>query len=73
MPKAAHELSLVDLAGQPVKDIYGLVSREFGEPCFEITRIDLADGRAVSVGGEHDIAYIEDYENIVPLPERKKD
>jgi hypothetical protein len=51
---------LSKLTGQHIKDVEGFISMEFGEPVFEISRIVLGNGEKISVGGEHDIAYIED-------------
>lgn len=52
-------VSLAKLLSQPVVDLQGHFSTEFGEPVFSISCIMLADGTSISVGGEHDIAYID--------------
>lgn len=67
--KYGYELSVKDLTGSPVKDIYGWASTEFGDPCFKISRIEFMDGRIVDVEGEHDIPYICDEGKVVKLPE----
>lgn len=59
-------VSLSKLVGQEIKDVRGYVTTEFGEPVFKVSRIVLADGRMFYVGGEHDIAYLEDLDDIIP-------
>lgn len=57
-----YQLSLVKLTGSPITDILGSLSGEFSDVVFEIDEIHFADGSIVSVQGEHDIAYVEDYD-----------
>lgn len=52
-------ISLRRLTDEPIADVIGYISREFGEPVFKITKIELDDGTVFNVNGEHDIAYIE--------------
>ncbi len=66
--KRDYELSLNELAGKPVSDIYGYISHEFEDPVFKLTRIILADGSSVDVEGEHDIPYIPE-NPAIKLPE----
>ena len=47
------------------------VSREFGDLTFKVTQLELQDGRKVHFGGEHDFPYLDDYGNVIPLPEPK--
>lgn len=67
--KRNHELSLNEISTSPVKDVFGYVSNEFGDPCFKLTRIEFADGRTADVEGEHDMPYLCDCGDIVTLPE----
>lgn len=69
--KYDYELSMVELAGQGIRDIYGYVSHEFEEPVFKITRIEMEDGQLVDVEGEHDFPYICDGGEVIPLSEKK--
>ena len=54
-------LSLSKLLDQPITDIIGRVSEEFGEPVFKAMYVMLASGSQIGLNGEHDIAYVEDY------------
>lgn len=60
--KRDYELSLIHdmlrVKGCEVRDIYGYVSREFGDPVFKITRIILNTDTSIDVEGEHDLPYI---------------
>lgn len=50
-------------------DIEGYVSDPFGDgPTFVLTRVLLADGRAIFVEGEHDTPYLGDIRGILQLP-----
>lgn len=71
--KRDSELSLNELVTSPVKDVFGYVSHEFGDPCFKLTRIEFADGRTVDVEGEHDMPYLCDSKEVVTLPETPED
>lgn len=53
-------ISLFKLTGLVITDIAGYFSDEFGNLVFSIRCIELSDGTNLTVGGEHDIAYIED-------------
>ena len=57
-------ISLAKLSGSGIADITGYLSKEFGQVTFVISRIVLANGNKLFVGGEHDMPYIED--TIVP-------
>lgn len=55
-----YELSLKEIAGSEIVDVFGYNTQEFGEQVFKISRIILADGRVLAVEGEHDFPYIAD-------------
>lgn len=60
-------LDLTKFVGCGIKTVTGYISMEFGDPVFKIVYIVLTDGRELRVGGEHDIAYIEqNWKNPVP-------
>lgn len=52
------EVDLLKVLGSKVKSISGYVSREFGDPVFKISSIELEDGRTKFVEGEHDFPYV---------------
>lgn len=52
------EISLAKLTGQPVIDIHGYITRNFGESTFQLTRVVFADGTQIQVEGEHDLPYL---------------
>ena len=56
-------LSLNKISGKKIKDIYGYVSNEFGEPSFVISGIIFEDNSTIGVEGEHDYPYLADYDN----------
>lgn len=58
-------VSLSKLVGKPIKDIQGYISKEFGEPVFQVSRVILEDGTSIAFNGEHDIAYLEDYNHVI--------
>lgn len=62
---AYPHFSLVKLAGKKIKDIYGYISTEFGNPDFQLSKIVFEDGTTSYVGGEHDHPYLEDYDHIL--------
>lgn len=53
-------ISLNKLSGKKIKDIYGNIALPFGDPLFTISFIVLEDGTKLWVGGEHDVAFIDD-------------
>ena len=53
-----REISLKRLAGIDIVDIRGYLSKEFGEPCFKVTRIEFANKKFMYVEGEHDFPYV---------------
>lgn len=66
-------ISLEKLTGKRITDLYGTLSKEFGdEPIFQIYRVCFSDGTSEFAEGEHDIAYLpnlpgvsdEELENI---------
>ena len=62
VPDSTYEISLNRLIGKPAVDVRGYLVKEWGEPSFKITHIELADGTLLHVGGEHDLPYLEDLE-----------
>ena len=52
--KHKFEISLNEVTGKKVVDVYGYVSNEFGDATFKITRLQLDDGTCLDVEGEHD-------------------
>lgn len=62
MPRREYELSLNEILPKhnPITDIYGYISEEFGDKNFKITRIELHSGETLDVEGEHDMPYISD-------------
>lgn len=70
MMRRDYEVSLHELMeskGLTVADVYGIVSMEFGEPSFLITRVMLSDGRYIKVEGEHDHPYLCDTDEFFTL------
>lgn len=61
---SSTRISLVKLLKQPISDLQGYFTTEFGEPVFSISSVVLADGTDISVGGEHDLAYLEELPGI---------
>lgn len=62
-PGETHNISLSRLAGKPVKDVYGHISCEFGEPVFKISTIQFEDG-GIWVDGEHDLPYLAEVPGV---------
>lgn len=58
-----YELSLKRVLDQPIADVLGYVSNEFGEPTFKLTRLVLGNGVSIRVEGEHDFPYLTPYED----------
>lgn len=56
--------SLASLVGSPIIDAKIDFSRERGDVMITVYALVLADGRTLSLQGEHDIVYIED--EVVP-------
>lgn len=63
------QISLAKLTGRHIKDIQGYISKEYDEPVFNISRIVLGNGKHLWVGGEHDMAFIEDDDESLNLDE----
>jgi hypothetical protein len=62
--KHKFEISLNEVTGKKVVDVYGYVSNEFGDATFKITRLQLDDGTCLDVEGEHDFPYIAEELNL---------
>mgnify|MGYP003401561712 FL=1 len=62
--KHPFEISLNEVTGKKVVDVYGYVSNEFGDATFKITRLQLDDGTCLDVEGEHDFPYIAEELNL---------
>ena len=58
-------ISLNALIGKKITDVHGWYSTEFGDPSFLIYSIVCEDGTTLTVGGEHDHPYIEDYKGLI--------
>lgn len=54
-------LSLNKILDKHVTDLRGYITQEFGEPMFEVIEVVFEDGSVVGLGGEHDIVYLENY------------
>lgn len=66
-------LSYNKVSGKKIKDLIGYISTEFNDPIFKIVNILFEDNTSESVGGEHDIAYINSNNKIDNLLEELKD
>ena len=55
------EISLAKIMGQPIKDITGHISNEYGESLFEMSKIIFEDGSVLYAEGEHDCPYLAPY------------
>lgn len=55
------EIGLSKLIGKPIKEIHGLLTHEFGDVTFEMTRIEFEDGSELGCEGEHDLPYLVEY------------
>lgn len=66
-------LSYNKVSGKKIKDLIGYISTEFNDPIFKIVNIIFEDNTSESVGGEHDIAYINSNNKIDNLLEELKD
>jgi hypothetical protein len=64
--KRSYSISLTKLSGKKIKDVEGYVSKEFGDPAFQVTTLVFEDGTTTRFGGEHDIAYLENWGEEVP-------
>lgn len=53
-------ISLAKLVQQPVVDVVGYLSNEYGGIAFKITHLKVASGDFICVEGEHDFPYITD-------------
>lgn len=67
VPGSSYELSLKELTGQKIEDVYFYVTEEFGFPVLKITRIIFTDGTSVYVEGEHDCPYISHTDEVPGL------
>lgn len=56
----SHEIDLELVTGSPIVRIVGYISREFGDPTFQMTRVITADGQSFHAEGEHDMPYLTD-------------
>lgn len=58
---STFELSLSRLIGKPIKDVRGYFIMEYGDPVFEMTKIEFEDGSFLGCEGEHDTPYLVNY------------
>lgn len=63
--KSDYKLSLRKLWGKGIKDVTGYICSEFSDPVFKICDIVFEDGTQTSVGGEHDLPFVEDYDEVI--------
>ena len=52
------DISLAKLTGKKVKDVVGHLTKEFGDPTFQLSKIVLEDGSIIHCEGEHDMPYL---------------
>ena len=62
--KHPFEISLNEVTGKKVVDVYGYVSSSYMDLVFKITRLQLDDGICLNVEGEHDFPYIAEELNL---------
>jgi len=67
MPKREYELSVNEILGKKIVDLYGYVSTEFGSEVFKLTRAVCDDESTIGIEGEHDFPYLS--ANIPELSE----
>jgi hypothetical protein len=73
--KRSYEISLCDVLRTKcvgIRDVYGYVSNEFGDPCFKLTRIALNTGQTIDVEGEHDMPYLCGDDDLFDFPEESE-
>jgi len=51
-------ISLTKLTGKKIKDIVGHLTKEFGDPTFQLSMIVLEDGSIIHCEGERDMPYL---------------
>jgi hypothetical protein len=75
MSKRDYEVSLTDNVGRNIKDIYGYFSDDFGDPVFQLTRIEFVTGETMDVEGEHDCPYLSEGSktNLIRYPPESKE
>lgn len=59
---SSYEISLKKLIGKDIKDVRGMIVREYFSFMFELTRIEFEDGTFLDVEGEHDLPYLVEYD-----------
>ncbi len=53
-----YEISLSKILGKNIVDVWGYITKEFGEPTFQMTKVKLEDGGYLDCEGEHDMPYL---------------
>ena len=66
MTKDGDYISLVKVVGKKITDITGYITKEFGEPTFQLFAIEFEDGTDLWVEGEHDMPYVYEYGSKTP-------
>lgn len=63
---SSYEISLTKLTGLKIKDVYGYLSNEFGEPTFKLTKLIFDNDQEMWFEGEHDFPYLTTGATDVP-------
>ena len=58
-------ISLSKLTGKKIADIEGYISSPYGDALFIMSRIHFEDGSSLYCEGEHDMAYLSDYDGDI--------
>lgn len=53
-------ISLSKLMDKSVVDVVGSITKEFGDPTFQMSKIIFSDGTTLWAEGEHDMPYLTD-------------
>lgn len=59
---STYLISLTKLTKQPIVDIQGYLSDDYGDASFKLCHVVFADGTKIDVDGEHDFPYLSSYE-----------
>lgn len=58
-------ISLSKLSDKKVVDLLGSVSKEFGDPMFDVAAVLFEDGTRLYFGAEHDTAWLECSDEVI--------
>jgi len=53
-----YEIGLTKMLDKKIKEVRGFVTNNFGDPVFELTKIEFEDGTLLGCEGEHDCPYL---------------